>query len=245
MTRLQKKAAPDVSWENMRPEDLADTLVTVSDPTGAASEAYRMLRTNLFFGVVGIAPKVIVVTSPGPREGKSTTVANLGVTLAQVGKNTLILDCDFRRPMLHGFFGMRNMLGMANILVEERKLHEVWHEPLPRIKVITAGTPPLNPAELVSSQRFAEFVNGMRQEFDYVLIDTPPVSMVSDSVVMATRADGVLLVLDAQGTSKGALRQAVHDLQGVRANLLGTVMNNIALTRSEYTHYNNYTRARG
>jgi len=245
MTRLRKKALPDASQENRQSEDLADTLVTVSDPTGPASEAYRMLRTNLFYAVVDAPPKVVVLTSPGQREGKSTTVANLAVTLAQAGKNTLILDCDLRNPMLHILFGVRNLPGLANLLVEERKPHEVWHEPLPRLKLITSGPPPLNPAELVSSRRFMEFVDRVRQEFDYVLIDTPPVTMVSDPVVVATRADGVLLVLDAQGTRKGSVRQAVDDLRGVGAKVLGTVMNNVAVTKDEYSVFNSYTRAGG
>ncbi len=244
MTRLRKKSDLDASQEDRDQEDLADTLVTVSDPAGAASEAYRMLRTNLIYAVVDAPPKVIVLTSAGPREGKSTTVANLGVTLAQAGKKTLILDCDLRRPALHNYFGVRNLVGLANILVEGRKPNEVWHEPLPGLRLINAGPPPLNPAELVSSQRFAEFVDQMRQQFDYVLMDTPPVMAVSDTVAVATRADGVLLVLDAQGTRKSTLRQAIHDLEGVGANVLGTVMNNVAESSDEYTIYG-YTRASG
>jgi capsular exopolysaccharide synthesis family protein len=242
MTRLRKKHAFRSSEDNGELADLSETLVTISDPTGAVSEAYRMLRTNLFYASVDAPPKVIVLTSPGTREGKSTTTANLGVTLAQAGKETLLLDCDLRRPMLHNFFGTRNLTGLAQILVGERTPQEAWHEPLPGLKLVTAGPPPLNPAELLGSQSFAEFVGRARQEFDYVVMDTPPVTVVSDSAIVATRADGALLVLDAQGTRKGSLRQAVHNLEGVGATVLGTVMNNVAVSRDEYTGYS-YTHA--
>lgn len=182
------------------------------------------------------------MTSAGPREGKSITTANLGVTLAQAGKKTLVLDCDLRRPMLHNYFGTRNLTGLAQILVGERKPHEAWHEPLPGLKLVTAGPPPLNPAELLGSQSFAEFVGRAKDKFDYVLLDTPPVTAVSDPAIVATRADGALLVLDAQGTRKGSLRQAVQNLEGVGARVLGTVMNNVAASRDEYTGYS-YTHS--
>jgi len=237
MTRLRKKAAFSSSKQHGELNDLSEALVTISDPTGAVSEAYRMLRTNLFYALVDAPPKVIVLTSAGLLEGKSTTSANLAVTLVQAGKETLLLDCDLRRPMLHNYFGTRNLIGLAQILVGERKLQEAWHEPLPGLKLITAGLPPLNPAELLGSQSFADFVNRARQEFDYVLMDTPPVTLVSDPAVVATRGDGVLLVLDAQGTRRGSLRQAVQRLEGVGAKVLGTVVNNVAVSSGEYTSY--------
>ena len=189
MTRLRNK-----SWRNTSQEegenDLSDTLVTVVDPTGPASEAYRMMRTNLLYSLVDDPPKVIVLTSAGPSEGKSTTVANLGVTLAEAGKNILLVDCDLRKPMLHNYFGARNMTGLADVLTKRRQLQQVWSNPMPRLKLVTAGPPPLNPAELLNSQRFAGFVNQVRQEFDYVLMDTPPVTVVTDSAVVAARGMG-------------------------------------------------------
>ena len=239
MTRLRRKPDPTHLQEN---GDLSDTLVTICDPTGVAAEAYRMLRTNLFYSFVDAPPKIIALTSAAPREGKSATVANLGVTLAQAGKKTLIMDCDLRKPKMHHYFGTRNTVGFATVLRGERRLEEVWHEPLPGLKLITAGPPPLNPAELLGSQRFAEFVDQARQEFDYVLMDTPPVTLVSDSAIVATRADGVLVVLDAQGTRKVALRQALRHLEGVGARVIGTVMNNVAVSRGEANSYV-YTRA--
>lgn len=241
MTRLQKRAG---SMSSGKQGDFSATLVTVVDPTGPGSEAYRMMRTNLFYASVDDPPKVVVITSAGPGEGKSTTAANLGVTLSEAGKNTLVVDSDLRKPMLHNYFGMSNMTGLVDILTLERKPEDVWHEPMLKLKLITAGPPPLNPAELLSSQRFVEFLKQARQQFDYVLVDTPPVTVVTDSAVVAALGDGVLLVLDAQGTRKNSLRQSMRELEGVGARVLGTVLNNVASSEGGYAAYA-YTRANG
>jgi len=211
-------------------DDLSGYLVTVLDPTSAASEAYRTLRTSLLYALVDDTPaKVIVVTSPDySAKGKSTVCANLGVVLAQAGKNTLIVDCDFRRPVLHEIFGLHSPQGIVDILAGEHDPQEIYQEPLPDscLKVLTAGTPPPNPAELLGSRRFSEFLASVREEFDYVLIDSPPTGPVSDPAILATQGDGVLLTLDAKKTRKGDVRRSVRSLTAVGANVLGTVMSN-------------------
>lgn len=207
--------------------DLSGCLVTLLEPTSMAAEDYRTLRTSLLYASVDRPPKVIVVTSSGPREGKSTTCANLGVVLAQASKNTLVVDCDLRRPAMHTIFGLRNFKGVVNVLVGDHDFGEIWHEPLPGLKVMTVGTLPNNPAELLSSMRFAEFLGRARQEFDYVLVDAPPTGAVSDPAILASQADGVLLILDAQKTRKGSFRKAKRDLEAVGAEVLGTVMNKV------------------
>ena len=179
-------------------------------------------------------PKVITVTSPNPREGKSTLCANLGVVLAQADKNTLIVDCDLRRPLLHKTFGVRNIHGIVNVLVGEHSLEEVSQEPMQGLKVVTVGPLPLNPAELLSSKRFADFLEQVRQDFDYVLLDAPPTELVADPAIIAAQGDGVLLVFDAQNTRKSAVRRSVRSLEAVGANVLGTVMNNVKSTRGGY-----------
>ena len=201
-------------------------VVTIQDPAGAASEAYRMLRTNLFYTRVDIPPKAIVLASADHNEGKSTTAANLGVALAQAGKDTLILDCDLRRPVQHKIFGTRNLVGLVDVVIGNQELREVWQEPIPGLKLVPAGATPPNPAELLSSQRFAELLGQMRQEFDYVLIDTPPMERAAEAAALAANGDGVLLILDTQHTRKGSLRRTLRRLQSVGATLLGTVMNN-------------------
>lgn len=221
--------------------DLSGRLVTIREPASAASEAYRTLRTNLFYSVVDFPPKVIVLTSSEPREGKSTTCANLGVVLAQADKKTLLVDCDLRKPVLHKVFRLRNVHGIVSVLVGERKLEEVWHEPLAGLNVVTTGPIPPNPAELLGSQRFAEFLDSVRERFDYILLDAPPVRLVSDPAILATQGDGVLLVLDSQNTSRGSVRQALHSLASVGTVVLGTVVNNTKVSKSGYYGYGSYT----
>lgn len=216
-----------------------ERLVTVLDPTNSASEAYRTLRTSLLYSLVDTPPKVIVLTSPGPGEGKSTTCANLGVVLAQTDKNTLILDCDFRRPAQHKIFELRNLRGVTNVLVNEHSPQEIWQEPLSGLKVITVGPLAPNPAELLGSRRFAEFISQVRRQFDYVLIDSPPTELVSDAAILAAQGDGVLLVLDAQNTRKVSVQRAMRSLKAVGARVLGTVMNNAKTGKGEY--YYGYT----
>jgi len=236
MTDPQRKTAAASPPVRRRRDDATRDLVAVHDPSGAASEAYKMLRTNLFYALIDSPPKVIVLTSANLGEGKSTTTANLGVTLAQADKNVLILDCDLRRPRLHSMFGVNNTRGLVDILAGGDRIEEVWREPIPGLKLICAGPPPPNPAELLSSRRLVEFLAEMRRRFDYVLVDTPQVG-VPDSAVLAAHGDGVLLVLDSQRTRKGPLRQAMRALRGVGANVLGTVMNNFDGSRGGNTPY--------
>lgn len=213
--------------EQANREDPSRRLVTIEEPESAASESFRSLRTNLFYAVVDEPPKVVMITSVNPREGKSTVCANLGVVLAQAEKRTLVVDCDLRRPVLHKIFGLRNIYGLVNVMVGERSLQQVWQEPLSGLKVVTVGSLPLNPAELLSSRRFAEFLQRVRGEFDYVLVDAPPIGPVADPAIIAAHSDAALLVLDAQNTRKSAVRSGVRSLEAVGGRVLGTVMNNV------------------
>lgn len=226
-------------------DNVSGCLIALLDPTGTASEAYRTLRTSLLYTLVDdMPPKAIVVTCPDySAQDKSTVCANLGVVLAQAGKNTLIADCDFRRPVMHEIFGLRSTQGMVGILGGEYSLQEAYQEPLPELclKVVTAGILPSNPAELLGSERLSEFLASVREEFDYVLIDSPPTGPVSDSAVLATQGDGVLLTLDAKKTRKGDVQRAVRSLTTVGANVLGTVMTNTKKQRRR----NKITRTTG
>jgi capsular exopolysaccharide synthesis family protein len=201
-----------------------EELVTILDPDGVASEAYRIVRNNFFYAPVDSPPKVIVLTSVGPGEGKTTTVANLGVTLVEAGKNTLILDCNLRNSRLHRMFGARNTTGLVDILTGANRMQEVWQEPVPGLKLICTGSSAPSSAELLSSQRFGAFLDETRRVFDYVLVDAPPAGM-AESAPLAANGDAVLLILDAQRTREGSLRRALHSLKGVGANVLGTLMN--------------------
>lgn len=201
-------------------------LVTMTDPTGSAAEAYRGLRTNLLHARVDGPPKVILLTSPGSGEGKSTICANLGVALAQADRTALVVDCDLRGPTLHRIFGLGDSPGLLDALTTEDGLAGVWQPIAPNLKVVTGGHTPANPAEMLGSRRFAELLGGARREFDYVLLDAPPVDLVSDAAILAAQADGTLLAIDAKKTRKEALRLAVRGLQLVGADVLGVVVNN-------------------
>jgi capsular exopolysaccharide synthesis family protein len=214
-------------------------LVTVKEPNSVAAEAYRGLRTNLLYAFVDHPPRVIMFTSPGQGEGKSTTCANLGVVLAQAGKSTAIVDCDFRKPVIHKFFGLSNVRGVMNVLIEDCSYKEVSKEPEEGLTVLTVGPIPPQPAEVLSTQGFATFLGEMRRDFEYVLVDAPPIGLVSDPAILATQGDGVLLVLDAQNTRKGAVRSAMRSLRTVGANVIGTVMNN-TIAKDSYYYYASY-----
>jgi capsular exopolysaccharide synthesis family protein len=215
---------------------LSSNLITILHPASAASEAYRTLRTSLLYSRVDAPPKVILVTSAGPREGKSTVCANLSVVLAQSHKNTLVVDCDLRRPALHQLFGLRNIWGLASILLGERGLHEVCSDVLPGLKFAAAGPIPPDPAEVLGSRRFAEFLAEVRESFDHVLIDCPPVQAVSDPLILAAQADGVLLVMDVQETRKMPFAQAIRKLDAVGAVVLGAVVNNVEVNKKSYSY---------
>jgi capsular exopolysaccharide synthesis family protein len=209
-------------------------VVSLVDPAGAASEAYRAMRTSLFYSRLDTPPKVILIASFGREEGKSTVCANLGVVLAQAGKDVLILDCDFRRPAMHEVFGLPRSRGIVNVLAGDHALEAAYQEVLPGLKVLTAGPLPPSPAELLLSHRLADLLVVARERFDYVLVDSPPIKLFSDASVLAAQADGVLLTLDAQKTRKGDLRRAVRTLNAVGANVLGTVMNKAKVEEESY-----------
>jgi capsular exopolysaccharide synthesis family protein len=217
---------------------LSEQLVTVLDPAAAASEAYRSLRTTLLYAVANKPPTVILITSPGLMDGKSTTCANLAVVLAQAGKETLVIDGDLHQPSLHKIFGVPNVNGMVNVLSGEYDLSEVCTEPFPALKILPTGPLPPNPTELLISGRLEPLIGQARQLFDYVLIDSPPTELVSDPMVIATQADAVMLVLNSEETSKISMHRAVHDLEAVGANVVGTVINKAPKTEIRRYEYN-------
>jgi capsular exopolysaccharide synthesis family protein len=214
--------------------DLTRLLVSVLEPMSAGAEAYRILSTNVLYAGGDDTPKVVLLTGPGAGEGKSTTCANLGVVMAQAGKSVLLVDCDLRKPALHSMFGLRNVFGLVDVLSGERNIRDVYQEPMTGLKMVTAGPALPIPAEVLSLGRFADLLQEVRQEFDYILLDAPPVESTSDPAILAAKVDGILLVFDAQGTRKGALRRSIRSLEAVGANLLGTVMNNVRTSESSY-----------
>jgi polysaccharide biosynthesis transport protein len=215
---------------------LPESLVTLQDSASSSAEAYRTLRTNLFYTFIENPPKAIVVSSAGTREGKSFVCANLGAVLTQAEKSTLIMDCDLRQPGVHKIFGVGNSFGVADVVAGLRIWKDVLLEPLPGLKIMTAGTLPPDPAGLLGSQPFVELLAQVCQEFDYVLLDTAPLSAGSDAAIIAHGVDGILFVVDAQHTRKGALRRSISSLETVGANVLGTIMNKVESHENAYPY---------
>ena len=201
-------------------------MIAVPNPGSAASEAYRALRTNLLYPSAENSPAVIVVSSSRPGEGKSTICANLAVALAQAEKDVLLVDGVLWKPTLHEFFAIQNTRGLVNVLMKQCSIEDAWHAPMPKLKVLTAGPEPHDSTDLLGSERFAEFMHRVRVSFDFVLVDAPPVDLVSDTAMLAAHSDGVLLVIDAKKTPKSSVRQSVRSLEAVGVDVLGTVMTN-------------------
>jgi capsular exopolysaccharide synthesis family protein len=202
-------------------------LVSSSEPTSPAAEAYRALRTSIRFLTLDRSVRVLEITSPNASEGKSTAVANLAVVLARAGERVVVVSCDLRRPRLHQFFGLNNTVGFTSVLLGQASLssalQQVPNEP--RLLLLASGPVPPNPSELLASPRTEELLNALKSQADIVLLDVPPVLPVTDAAALATRADGVLLVATVRATSGRHVTRAIELLRQVRAPLIGAILN--------------------
>lgn len=206
-------------------------LITVSEPRSPISEAYRTLRTNLDFASLDQALKTLVVTSAGVGEGKSTTLANLAVVSAQAGRRVVLVDADLRRPTLHQVFGLGNETGLTTMMMEDAALASppLQATGIEGLAVLPSGPLPPNPAELMGSRRMEEVIITLAEQADQVFFDTPPVVAVTDAAVLATKVDGVLLVVSAGKTRREYARTAVQRLEQINARLVGTVLTNLQM----------------
>jgi succinoglycan biosynthesis transport protein ExoP len=228
-------------------------LVTQFAPQSPVAEAFRSLRTNLEFSRLGKTGRTFLFTSATPCEGKSTTVANLGVAMAQMGLRTLVWDCDLRSPSLGRMFGVPREPGFTHALLGMARLEDVVHRcsdallgrvdlramltasGLENLHILTAGALPPNPSELLSSPLFGDFAGEVASRFDVVLVDAPPVLPVTDAAILATRVDGVILVYQLGRVGRAALRRAKVHLDTVRATVCGIVLNDVRAAVSSYT----------
>lgn len=206
-------------------------LVTLTDPRSPVSEAYRSLRTNLEFASLTGPLRSVVVTSPGPDEGKSTTLANLAVTMAQAGKRTIVVDADLRRPCQHELFGLNEGPGLTNMFVDPalRERPPLQTTGVDGLWLLASGPKPPNPAELLASPQMEEIIQALNALADIVLFDTPPIVAVTDAAVLGTKVDGVLLVIQAGKTKRDQAARAKTLLDQVQARLIGTALTNVRL----------------
>jgi polysaccharide biosynthesis transport protein len=211
-------------------------VVSVTEPTSRAAESYRALRTSLEFLGREYTTRVVQLTSPGPGEGKTATVANLAVALAQTGRRVTVVCCDLRRPRLHEFFGVDNEVGLSSVVLGQVPLSAalVRLQHLGRLAVLPSGPPPSNPSELLASRRTAELLKALADASDIVLIDSAPVLPVTDAVVLARMVDATILVSSARKTTTAQIRRAVERLRQVDAPLAGAVLNQFDSTEGEY-----------
>jgi capsular exopolysaccharide synthesis family protein len=216
-------------------------LITHFAPKSPVSEAYRSLRTNIQFAKADKKVKSALVTSSVPGEGKSTTVANLAITFAQMGAKTLLIDADLRRPVLHGIFGCSRNDGLTNVLVGRSTLEEAIHETrIDGLNLLVSGTLPPNPSELLNSKVMAKLVDKVSSVYDFVLFDTPPVIAVTDAAVLSTNVDGVVLIVKSGETSREVIERSRMLLDKVNANLLGVLVNGVHLSMMYGSYYQYY-----
>jgi polysaccharide biosynthesis transport protein len=217
-------------------------LVTQVRPQSQMAESYRALRTSLLLSNLGHPPKVIMVTSALPQEGKTTTSINSAVVLAQKGVRVLLIDADLRRPSIHKTLGMGPHSGLSNVLTGSITLEQAITRTavLPNLYVLAAGTPPPNPAELLASTNMRDVLAQLREEYDHIVIDTPPSLSVTDAVVLSPRADAVVLVIRSGQTTKQALRRSRDILMQVNAKVVGVLLNAVDLSSPDYYYYYEY-----
>ena len=205
------------------------------------AEAYRSLRTNLLFSDMSNPPKTIVVTSAGPQEGKSLTIVNLSVAMAQAGQNVLLVDADLRRPMLHRVFNVERSKGLSTVLAGELTIDEtVVKTDIPNLSVLTSGALPSNPSEILGSLQMKELISQTREQYDIVLFDSAPTLTMADTPVLCSEVDGVLLIINAGNTTRKALGMTIEQLERVEARILGVVLNNVDFRRDRYYYYYYY-----
>ncbi len=205
-----------------------ENLIAIANPRSPVAEAYRQLRTNIQFSTLDKPLRTLLVTSTGPDEGKSTTLANLAITIAQTGSKVVLADCDLRRPTIHQLFGIGNATGLTSVLIDSAaKEFPFADSGISSLRLLPSGPLPPNPSELLGSRRMTELIDQLKAQADLVLFDSPPIIAVTDAAVLATKMDGVLLIIKAGVTKRELAKKAKDLLEKVNANLLGVVLNNV------------------
>lgn len=212
-------------------------LITVSDKSGATSEKFRVIRSNIIFNSTDKELKSLVVTSPGPSEGKSFMAANLAVVFADIGKKVLLVDADLRKPTVGTTFKLPNAEGLSTLITTQQVQPEnyIYQSRIVNISILLSGPRPSNPSEIINSRRMEKLITELEQSYDLVIFDMPPIATVTDAQILAARASGTLLVVRERQTSKQALLRAKHLLEMAKANVVGVVYNDAKrMDKSKY-----------
>lgn len=205
-----------------------NSLIVSKNPKSSISEVYRLLRTKIPFFSKDQELRTVMVTSSQPGEGKTTTISNLAVTYAQEGKRVLLIDADMRKPSLHRVFSQMNHQGLSTFLRGESSIQEVVQETsIENLYLLPSGPVPANPSELIDSSGMRELLHQLKEQYDVILVDTPSVLSVSDSVIVSALCDGVIMVAAAGRVKREHLRKAKEQLDHVNARMLGIVLNQV------------------
>ncbi|ANC78803.1 capsular biosynthesis protein [Fictibacillus phosphorivorans] len=229
MSRKLKKSIGDLTQRS---------LITHRNPKSPIAEQYRTIRTNIQFSSIDKELKTLMITSSGPGEGKSTTVANLAVVLAQQEKRVLLIDTDLRKPTVHYTFKVSNIYGVTSILTRQTTLREtIVSSKIPNVDVLPSGPIPPNPSELINSKSMNDLIEEASRMYDYVLFDTPPLIAVTDGQLLAHHVDGVILVVSSGKTEIESATKAKELLENANAKIIGAVLNEKAARKEKYYYY--------
>lgn len=222
-------------------------LVTKKMPRSLSAEAYRSLRTSIKFSSVDKPIKTIVITSSLIGEGKSTVVGNLAYSLNQDGSRVLVIDCDLRKPSIHENFLLSNEKGLVDVLVGKSDLKSVTKKIEDSLFLITAGTVPPNPAEILGSKEMEDLIKELSINFDYIILDTTPILPVSDTLLLASKADATLIVVKARKTKEKVVKESYDQLVEAKANVIGTILNESdkSLDNKYYGNYEEIKNKKG
>ena len=212
-------------------------------PKSITAESSRSLRTNIQYSSIDKQVKTLVVTSSNAGEGKSTVAGNLAYTFFQNGKRVLIIDCDLRKPSLHRKFNVSNEEGLTDVLVGTSKLNNVMKKIDDNLYLLTTGTLPPNPAEIIGSNTMENFLEQCKINFDYIILDTPPILPVTDSKLLAIKADATVVVVRSEISKSKHVSQAFKELEKVNANIIGTILNDVEMYSEKlYYDYSNKSK---
>ena len=216
-------------------------IISYNDPKSVISEQYRAIRTNIEYSNVDQNTKTILVTSSDKNEGKTTTVSNLAVSFANLNKKVLLIDCDLRNASIHKMFRLNNIYGLTDILAKDRAVDKCIQETeLENLYVLTAGAIPPNPAEILSSEKMKNLIEDLKNIYDYIFIDTPPIGLVTDAGALSSFIDGVVLVVKSESVEKKYLEETKKKLDAVDARILGAILNSYKSEQKDYNYYSYY-----
>lgn len=226
--------------------DIHESIITHFDPKSPIAESYRGIRTNINLSNVDEGEmKTILVSSPGPGEGKTTTISNLAITFAKLGKKTLLIDCDLRKPKIHSVFGVQSKPGLVDLFIDNDKeplklVNDI--ENVENLFVLTSGGIPSNPSELLGSKKMQSMIEIFKENFDVILFDTPPFTAVTDPVMLARAMNKIIIVVKAGETNKKSFYRSIQNLDHVGVKPSGVVLNWFAKNTSHdaYYYYQNY-----